>query len=565
MKRNIEKEKSLVREMLAKRAEKGKKLNIKLEPQEIFPDRKKRSHPFIEARKISTFGKLGIREKVNQVISISDIAALDSIGESFAISDGLAGVETAKENNIAMPRLLEPRTSSTGPWCYPNFKKIQVLISQLYASWFFNDFFDTVSQEDKQIYLQYYQPGENLPTNSSGYVGDSSNFGALEGSGGTLLSLQCIQLTSLYGGSVRLRFTLDENYGTEIGSGIESGNDVWDLWNLTMDIYVNLKPGTRGFNANSNMSARKYDGSRADIHIELIPVLRAAYTIDEEGDISRLTKEEDVKDSESRLSDYISSFCKDLAASVRGTLPRAVTAATRDTLKYLVEQFVFGFLHTQLQSRFLDENTRVEAIQITDNYINLFTSQAQYTFSVRVRAEHLTMDTEIGDEEPIVAISATHTFNGGWDPIPGKTYHLNIDEDLNPFNKPGTTQTPWYYIGNWNVSDIRKINGQTGRGLDIVTQVALSEDNPRYRDQFVPRGHEYNDIWPHLWVQEWQVKLYPEESFITGLSVEEEAIADNLGILKEEKISVWWNQINGIWDSSSASMRFVFQVLLSYG
>jgi hypothetical protein len=372
---------------------------------------------------------------------------------------------------------------------HPEFDQIQILFDKKVATWYYNQYFTQLSSDQQSVYKRYYQtswgPGSSfdaveLPANTTetlafepgGHEVLPSNptaeyFGATRP---VLLALNRIEYTSRYGGSIRLVFTYADVPGATVDLGhaedfeyefaaVKDISDVpnateyvtylFDVGKLELSVFVSPKP--KDFNPIGY-------GDGSVLHVESSFDDVVAY---EKGtQISPI----DLAANDNALA-ALAEVLKQLGS-------KAATATVSGALKH-ASRLTLGFLHDQFNRLLPLDGPRdeVKSVAISDDYIDFQTGTRDFVFWVRFRIHAVWLDSEWGDEEISVRISALHAYKGDKPSFqkPGRTYELKRGQG-----------TSWYSVGAFRVDECSDILNLTANVLVDEQDVAFDDDYGYY-------------------------------------------------------------------------------------
>ena len=272
----------------------------------------------------------------------------------------------------------KPR-SFYGPWfAGSNLDAIQLTLKRnLVPTWYYTTYFDDITGVDLQIYSQYI-PGI---TTSMAAPPDYSRIPGLtptQPSANTVqltdiyLSLNEIHLSSKYGGSVELVFRSHENVEFEI----RKGNTLWD--SRTLQIRIFATPKTNQMNPLAPQTAyNTFD----PLNVELEAIDPTEYSITTINNETYFIPQASVNNQELMQALEL------------------ITAAIElnNNLRLQANQFIHAWLHVehqQLIDRTASPPERVDAIEISDNFLDMKTSAREPWFTwfvqvVQLDAPHL--------------------------------------------------------------------------------------------------------------------------------------------------------------------------------
>jgi len=268
-----------------------------------------------------------------------------------------------------------------GPFYYGSeFAQIQVRLTGASAIWYFNDFFATCT--DASWYTQYF--AGNLPATptsipstppSTQYI--PGQFRGSDGIHDLLFGLDSVELSSQFGGSVKLSFQTIEDYEYEV----QKGQIIWDVRSIEMIIFVT--PRAEVFNQPNRVN---YSNNLSVVFVPHDPI---AYDISG----SAIALMDDPKIDE--LQDALQA-----AASLLISQTAFANTASK---------FVHGFLHGQLQNE-IGASEIVTMIEVRDGFIDAYTQNATPMFSISLRLHPIHVDDEQGFKNVTGDIFAEHVF-----------------------------------------------------------------------------------------------------------------------------------------------------------
>lgn len=298
----------------------------------------------------------------------------------------LLDIQEAVPSHTLDPRSYIFEPAETSPYFGPLFTgsdldQIKLVISGSDAKLYMNQFFE--GHPGESYYALYYQYG-NVPTNdptpSVEFVPGA--YGS-NGSHGLVSSLERINWSSRYGGSVELFFLLDENYEMEF----RSGSKLWDIGHMHTRVYV--KPSAMILNHPALAKNHKLNV----FQIEFEPKDVTAYKLD----IPFGTSDQNMVPNPDPDLDALNIALQELAASVESS----------DDLNISLSQFVHGMIQEKFKDDFSATGADlVDSIEITDGFINLHTHVAQWYVAFAVQIEDVEINTEFGEEEILVKMES---------------------------------------------------------------------------------------------------------------------------------------------------------------
>lgn len=356
-----------------------------------------------------------------------------------------------------------------------DFGDINILLNGNSGSWFFNDYFTTMPMNKQRIYKQYYRRNVGDPLDSVTLPSDETTElvhlpgGLAEPSGGAhniLLSLQQIDKTSKYGGTIKLVFKMADVTGAH-GDNVHFDNfeyefayiDNTDLENpvttlfnvddVRLNIYVAPHPDE--FNR-----TRNFDNKckvLAEIDIDGVTAIQNDVRIENE------TAYQNLKEMLPAIGAGV--------ANNRSPNYRAPHACA----------LVQGFLHDQFQNE-LGELTGitdiVDKILISDHFIDVFTREGQAVLTADWQITLIRIDTELGKDEPEL-----DWFRVGHKYVDSYTSFSIIRTDDPNLRLEHMGASPTYALGNWLIDEICPVETPSEQLLDHVeTRVAILEADP---------------------------------------------------------------------------------------
>jgi hypothetical protein len=220
---------------------------------------------------------------------------------------------------------------------------------------YFDDFF--LTHEDPQYYRQYFwwqgsganPSGQPLPNEANGEQLRLPAGPALLPENGVVFSLAEISFASAYGGSVRLHFNQQEDFGYELSD--QPHGYYCDLAGMTADVFV--KPDVSKFNRALLRPTDGFGWGRGEMRIRLAFGKQTVYKqVDGQLQVVDLSTDSTLAPrAKSELQKIEAEFETSNAVTARGHL----------------EQFVFGFLHTLLAPDVLTPTDKVTYLPIQDN------------------------------------------------------------------------------------------------------------------------------------------------------------------------------------------------------
>jgi hypothetical protein len=340
----------------------------------------------------------------------------------------------------------------TGPFTAGSeLQDIQVLLNNNAAAWYYNGFF--ADHDSPAIYKRYYRmnwgagssfDSVELPGNATpDLTPRTADHPGADGANEILLSLQRIEYSSRYGGSVRLVFGMASHYTAPDSVQMEdfdyefkTGDYLFDTRDLEMSIYViplvaNLNP----------------------THAPLFPTSTYAAWQHTEFSASAVTAYK-LKNGKAEIAEY------DAAAQAALMLVEGQVGSNLSPfLSYgppNAQLFVLGWLHDQFQSLLTDGTTGVKAVHLSDNYADMVTYGRTPVFSLYLSLEdvgvtdsdyemwgnnyNIYQDPSAAGSGQRVEVETYPRSNGiGWAYV------------VRPL-EPGDS-TPWMALGTWTVAE----------------------------------------------------------------------------------------------------------------
>lgn len=283
------------------------------------------------------------------------------------------------------------------------------------ATWYYNDYF--VNHPDAAAYQPFY-PGNVLPTQETpaetmvpGYIPPT------DGAGQFVCFLDRIAYSSRYGGTVELTFRARNDVGLEVRHGAY----VWDLKDLELRIYVT--PTNWGLQTPSGA----YRGGT--VTCDILSSEQTCYSLPIQGTYSTPGTPFQALDDvhQGQLTQALGLLSQGLATDIA---PEA-------------RRFVGGFLHA-LFPELLGPGRIVEGINISDDFIELYTRQGIPVVSVRFQARNvLSYGADFFTEPEFkLTLDSMHVYNGGIVRGPSDTFEVENEGD-----------TRWVRAGQWNLED----------------------------------------------------------------------------------------------------------------
>lgn len=337
-----------------------------------------------------------------------------------------------------------------GPWLKgSDFEKIQILLDGTGATWYFNDYFSSMTQTKQKAYKHYYRTDFTSHVNDvrllsnqtpvidhePGGAPDPTQQSQVEANR-VLFSLVGIRASSRYGGSLQLIFRLasittsnqdtphKEDFEYELGyydAQIEK-QLLFDLGQLRMSVFVTPKP--------ERLNPHRYHSGKGIVHVNFEPTHVVAY---QDGRII------DSAEAETALEKVFDALGEAVASAPSGNYSHA-------------ERFASGFLHDQFINEFnklTEPDDKVDRLMISDNFIDLDTSKGIPVVWLSFRITTLNSWTDFfQDDEFKVTFSTTH-FYGAREEYQGlllKKYECEeTDENF--------ASTPWVTLGEWLIPE----------------------------------------------------------------------------------------------------------------
>jgi hypothetical protein len=330
-----------------------------------------------------------------------------------------------------------------------DFGDINILLNGRGGSWFFNDYFSTMPENKQRIYKKYYRRDVGDSLDSVTLPSDVTTelvhlpSGQPEASAGAhniLLSLQQIDKTSKYGGSIKLVFKMADVKGAH-GDNIhfdnfeyefayidntDSENPVTTLFNVDdvrLNIYVAPHPDE--FNRTRNFSNQCK--VLAEIDIDGVTAIQNDVRIENDSAYQNLKE---------ALPAIGASAANNASPNYRA--PHACA-------------LVQGFLHDQFQNELgelTDTTDIVDKILISDHFIDIFTREGQPVLTADWQITLIRIDTELGKDEPELS-----WFRVGHKYVDSYTNFLIIAA-RDPLRLEHMGASPTYALGNWLIDEI---------------------------------------------------------------------------------------------------------------
>lgn len=414
------------------------------------------------------YGPLSVKQHQNQVFSIERVNEMRK--NLMRLQN--RGFITLNENLVISP------LKFTGPFITSSdFSEIQLVLNGSKGIWYFNDYFDKISDNTiRSSYERYYKEANDRFTLQSDQI-PLSTYGTgmplIPGQGAIeiLLTLRSIHYSGKYGGSVKLVFEMEEEYGYEFALG----EYLCDLSALLIEIYVIPLP--RYLNADKSkgrsfpihmVGPQSLRPVLSPVFIEFFPTFRAVYKCyippPPSGPVEprsepdpRLRLLSDATELEIARKEILIKLNEwgNTALSTNYDYPDLnLSAYLQDrTFEYTASRFVYGWLHSQLNN-LLEDDDIVEQIWINEDDLEIKTYKGQWLFSIYCKVENLFLDSEWGGEEVKVTIGAYHDFYESTNTeVPKKSYRCDIPAELPVLGSPELQSTPWYLIGRFPYSE----------------------------------------------------------------------------------------------------------------
>lgn len=290
------------------------------------------------------------------------------------------------------------------------------------AEWYHNGYF--VGHADAAIMKNYY-PNQVLPTDATP-VQDRSP-GDLRP---TVLELNEIKYTSRYGGTVRLFFRSNEDFGFEIWD-VDS-NSMWDIKDLWMSCFVVPQADVLNpVDVADRNRLTNYAGKR--IHMELAARKEnaTAYQIGQAG--LQTTLAPYVPGTEPSLEEVLARLASALEAS--------------QNLSRGAKRLTCAYLHSEHQAQ-IPPGYVVDEVEISDDYFNLRGHQGQPWFGIWGRIANISAYSEfLGDPEIKMTVTVFHVLKDGTSTaMVNKTYEMERDSYF--------MSTPSFFVGGWTLAEL---------------------------------------------------------------------------------------------------------------
>lgn len=262
------------------------------------------------------------------------------------------------------------------------------------ATLYHNQFFN--GHPGGNIYARYYHQG-NLPFPDPTPIPYPIPYplpGAHPNPNSTtnlIFSLHRINPSSKYGGTVELLFMLKEDFEVEL----RKDDNLWDIRAMGARLYV--RPSK--YYLNQPASARN---AHQIVDVEFKPMQVTAYKGTTQGTTAQLADLAPVAFDET--SSKLAEFLQQLADFVEA----------QTGLNGALSSLVHGWIHYKNDKMFDPTSPDiVDAIEIQDDILLLITHVGEPWVEIYAMAEDVEMDTEIGEEEITVEMSASVSYTQG--------------------------------------------------------------------------------------------------------------------------------------------------------
>ena len=361
---------------------------------------------------------------------------------------------------------------------FEEFDQVQILLDGSACNWYYNDYFNLLTTDQQFIYKMYYRtrwgsgtsfdstilPSDPTPSQTyepgGGYVPITGNITQYFAAKPILLSLNRIEYSSRYGGSVKLVFSLadippvtveprhadDFEFEFKAKVRVNPGetpanfdNYLFDLKELDISIFVWPRPN------NFNPSSLFVDSSNY-IQVEFEPGNLVAY--------------KNGKPIPATLAaETLAGVFETLAPTIRDT------HFYSDYYKHAA-RFTYGFLHDQFTSllppwkQMTDPRDTLDSIAISDDYIDIQTARRTEVFTMRYKMYDVVVDADPGGGEKIrLELDYLHAYKD----------KPAVEKNGRTYEIQSGGETGWEWVGTFNLdecNDILNINANV-----LVTEI----------------------------------------------------------------------------------------------
>lgn len=327
-----------------------------------------------------------------------------------------------------------------GPfWEGTDISQIQIYMSGSNSNWYYNDYF--YNHPDATRYQPFY--GQNLPAQKTPYTPMVPGFmPTSDGAGCFVCFLDRVAYSSRYGGTVELTFRAQSDVGLEVRGGAY----VWDLKDLELRIYVT--PSAQG------LQNPTFAHSYGTVICEVLSREQICYSVPTQGSYTNPSTPFQALDDvhQAGLTQALGMISQEIAKDI-------ATDARR---------FVGGFLWA-LFPELLDPGRIVEGINVSDNFIELYTRQGIPVTVVRFRARdiHSYGADFFTEDEHRLTLDSVHVYNGGIVKGPARTFETESGDD-----------TSWVTAGQWTLDEVENL------GSIVLRVSGVEMDWPDADDEF---------------------------------------------------------------------------------
>jgi hypothetical protein len=361
---------------------------------------------------------------------------------------------------------------------FAQFDQVQILLDGEACTWYYNEYFNLLSPDQQHIYKMYYRTGWGSGTSVDSTVlpsGPPPSHTYVPGGGhvpisGTanrylsakpiLLSLNRIEYSSRYGGSVKLVFSLadippvtvepphPDDFEFEFKAKVrtnpgetspEFDDYLFDVKELEISIFVWPAPG------NFNPSNYFADASES-IRVEFEAREPVAYK-----NGNRIPA--------ALAADTLAEVFAALGPKIRDAYLPPSTAHKH------AARFTYGFLHDQFAAllppwkQMTDPRDTLNSIAISDDYVDLQTATRTEVFTMHYKMYDVVLDADPGRGEKIrLELDYLHAYKD----------KPSVSRDGGTYELPPGGGTRWEWVGTFNLDECNEI-------LNINADVLVTE------------------------------------------------------------------------------------------
>lgn len=332
-------------------------------------------------------------------------------------------------------------------------EQLQIVLSGMDGSFYYNDFFESMSAEDQDIFKIYYRPDYRTDNLIGVTVPDQQTPQKVYRDHKPILQVDSIDYSQKYGGSVVMKFELTDFYDEEkeivrlFDYGYEFSHDIYtfDIKDIIIEVYIVPKLSYYNPIAHINIAIPSNE-----MHVEIYPKNVIAYKN------NVLIRNFDSSPDYAIFNDYIRNWEQSLTTSFR----------SYDKKKSL---FIFAhafthYMHSTLLSPLTE---KVTDLFVTDGFFDLTSEIYEGLAAVSWKIQGIDFYGWESDLELKVSYKVNYLRDGGY-----KKEITRGNLEL------GTYEDSYYLpIGIFNESDLDLISG-----IEIV--VKIKEDDPISDDEY---------------------------------------------------------------------------------